>query len=364
MSSCWSPQLQRIQTYLQTEVAPQAATIDTDSRALQNALRGLGDLNALGLRVPQILGGTGWEEAKFRRFQELIPRYSGALAFLQTQHQSAGSFLAKSTNCNLQQRHLPHFSSGQVLMGVGFSQLRRPGNPAMTAVEVEEGYLLSGIVPWVTGYTIFTNFIVAAVLPDGKAVYGVVPFSEQTIDRGSIGVSAPMPLAAMTSTNTVSATFTDWLLPHAEVVKLTPAGAIHDQDQQNVLHHGFFATGCAKAGLDILQQKAQQKELPFLQAIYESLTQELEQCRTKMYQALNPKAQSFEQKLELRTWAIDLAGRCAQAAVTATSGAANLTTHSAQRVYREALVFRVSGQTTAVMAATLQKLVKYNRNLP
>jgi alkylation response protein AidB-like acyl-CoA dehydrogenase len=319
-------------------------------------------LKALGLRIPQILGGGGWEEAEFRQFQELIPRYSGALAFLQTQHQSAGSFLANSPNHTLQQRYLSHFSTGRALMGVGFSQLRRRGKPSITAVEVEGGYLLTGTVPWVTGYNLFANFIVAAVLPDGQAVYGVVPFSEQTTNQGSVGFSPPMPLAAMTSTSTVSATFTNWLLPHLEVVQLTPAEAIRQKDRKNVLNHGFFATGCARAGLDILQRKAQQKKLPFLQETYHILDRELEQCRTKMHQALTFEKQSFERKLELRTWAIDLAGRCAQAAVTSTSGAANLATHPAQRVYREALVFRVSGQTTAVMAATLHNLVRHHWN--
>jgi hypothetical protein len=33
-------------------------------------------------------------------------------------------------------------------------------------------------VPWVTGFGLFQEFIVAAVLPDGGAVFGLVPFVE------------------------------------------------------------------------------------------------------------------------------------------------------------------------------------------
>ncbi|WP_293068094.1 MULTISPECIES: hypothetical protein [unclassified Moorena] len=76
-----------------------------------------------------------------------------------------------------------------------------------------------------------------------------------------------------------------------------------------------------------------------------------------MIQAAKADSQTFEQRLQLRTWAINLAGRCAQAAVTVSSGAANYKHHPAQRVYREALVFTVSGQTTAIMEGSLARLV-------
>jgi alkylation response protein AidB-like acyl-CoA dehydrogenase len=76
-----------------------------------------------------------------------------------------------------------------------------------------------------------------------------------------------------------------------------------------------------------------------------------------MMLALSPDSQPWEERLQLRAWAINLAVRCANAAVTVSSGAANYKNHAAQRVYREALVFTVSGQTTAVMEATLARLV-------
>ncbi|WP_041237645.1 hypothetical protein [Gloeothece citriformis] len=64
-----------------------------------------------------------------------------------------------------------------------------------------------------------------------------------------------------------------------------------------------------------------------------------------------------EERLPLRAWAINLAGRCARAAVAVSSGAANGLDHPAGRVYREALLFTVTGQTTAVMEATLEQLL-------
>jgi hypothetical protein len=76
-----------------------------------------------------------------------------------------------------------------------------------------------------------------------------------------------------------------------------------------------------------------------------------------MFAALSPESETFEARLQLRARSIDLANRCARAAVVASSGGANSLEHPAQRVYREALMFSVFGQTTAVMEATLNQLL-------
>jgi alkylation response protein AidB-like acyl-CoA dehydrogenase len=354
-------------SYLRESVAPRASEIDRDPEVLRDALKGMGDRSLLALRVPSIWGDAGVSEETYRRFQQLVPRYSGALAFLQTQHQSAADMLTNSENESLKRQYLPYMSTGQVLIGVGFSQLRRPGEPLVKATPVKGGYQLHGEVPWVTGFGFFQDFIVGAMLPDGRAVYGVVPCVDTLqADRGAlathteglIAFSEPMQLGAMASTNTVTATLSYWFLPEERVIFIKPAGAIHESDKKNVLHHGFLALGCARAGLDILQAAYHTKQLPFIKLAFESLNEEVTRCDATMMQALSPETQSWEERLQLRAWAINLALRCADAAVTVSSGAANYRHHPAQRVYREALVFTVSGQTTAVMEATLAQLLR------
>jgi len=355
------------ESYLRESVAPLASEIDCDPKALRDALKGMGESVAgegsahrslLALRVPKIWGGAEVNEETYRRFQQLVPRYSGALAFLQTQHQSAAEMLANSENESLKRQYLPYMSKGQVLVGVGFSQLRRKGDPLVKAIPVEGGYLLNGEVPWVTGFGFFQNFIVGAALPDGRAVYGMVPFVETFQETGgAIAFSEPMELGAIASTNTVTATLTHWFLPQERVIFVKKAGAIHENDKKNVLYHGFSALGCARAGLDILETAAKTKQLPFLKPAFDSLNEELTRCQTAMMQALPADSKTWEQRLQLRAWAINLALRCASAAVTVSSGAANYRYNAAHRVYREALVFTISGQTTAVMEATLAQLL-------
>lgn len=350
--------LEIAESYFNEKVAPQATESDRDPAVLKEALKGMRDRSLLALRVPKRWGGSELDEPPFHRFQMMATRYSGALAFLQTQHQSAGTQLAASENESLKQAYLPRMARGDILVGLGFSQLRRLGEPLMKAIPVTSGYRLDGEVPWVTGFGFFDDLIVGAALPDGQAVYGIVPLREmQQESGGTIRFSLPMELVAMKSTNTVKAWLQGWLLESDRVVAVKPAGAIHENDRKNVLHHGFFALGCAQAGLDILAKAYQKKQLLFLQQAFDSLDRELTRCCQVMFEALSSQNQFFEQRLKLRAWAINLAGRCTQAAVAVSSGAANSTQHPAQRVYREALMFAVFGQTTAVMEATLKQLL-------
>lgn len=347
------------ESYLRESVAPLANEIDSDSSLLQKALKGLGDLNLLALRVPKSWAGSEASEQTFDNFQQLVARYSGALAFVQTQHQSATAMLSASHNSCLQWEYLPRISKGQLLLGVAFSQLRRECNPPLKAVRVPGGYQLEGKIPWITGFGMFHEFIVAATLPDGRAVFGVMPFAEtHQAAGGTLTFCTPAQLCAMTSTNTVSATLTNWFLPQEQVVALKAASWIHENDKNSVLRPTALALGCAQAGLDIVEAALVTKPLPFICQAFESLNQELACCQTAIREAKNYSGKSLEERLQIRAWAIDLAVRCAHAAVTVSCGAANYSHHAAQRVYREALVFTVSGQTTAVMEATLSRLVR------
>lgn len=342
--------------FLREEVAPNANAIDQDVAALKRALDGLCQRNLMALRRPIEFGGPGFSEPMFRDFQEAVARYSGSLAFLQTQHQSAGSMIAKGENENLKRSTLPLMADGKRLIGIGFSQLRRPGPPMLTATKIDKGYELNGTVPWVTGYGLFHEFLIGASLEDGRAVFGVVPFEKsEGIDFGE-----PMRLAAMESPQTVAASLTQFCLNEQNVAFIKPTGWIQNNDMINITLQGFFALGCARAGLDQLLIAAEKRSAAFLSAAYDALDAELNECRTRTIEAqdANDDDVTTDEKLHIRAWAIDLAVRCAHAAVTAHSGAANSTSHPAQRIYREALVYTVSAQTTGIMEATLDRLVQ------
>lgn len=349
-----APEILKIaEDFLLNEVRPRSQDIDRDPASLRWALDGLADRGLLGLKIAHEWGGPGLSEPDFRKFQELVARASGSLAFLQTQHQSAASLISKSDNQGLQATYLPKMANGKKRLGIGFSQLRRPGPPMMNAEPFSGGYSLSGAVPWITGLSFFEEFVVGATLPSGEAIFGVVPFADQP----QIKLSEVMKLCAMESAQTVSGEFSTLFLDERKVLFIKPSSWIANNDTINITLQGHFALGCAQAGIDIVRQAHERKPLDFILTAADQLQSELENCRIAAVNSQG-QAESTHERLEIRAWAIELAVRCAHAAITASSGAANSLTHPAQRVYREALVYTVSAQTGPIMQTTLERLIK------
>ena len=237
----------------------------------------------------------------------MMAKYSGALAFLQTQHQSAVAMLSNSTSKLVKQKYLSQLVEENIFFGVGFSHLRKQGKPLVTALPVTNGFKVSGYVPWITGFQIFRYFILGAILPSGEELYGVLPFKSVT---GNLELSSPFSLGGMNSTNTVSATLEGYFLSNEDIVMIKPAQAIHHKDKQNVLYHGFFPLGCAYAGLDILAENNHRLDLLEAKATEQNLRYQVDNLKEKMLTAVCL-TDNFEEKLQLRTTAIDLAYRCA-----------------------------------------------------
>ena len=347
--------LQQAEDFLETEVVTQANEIDRSNDKLKETLLKMHHLNPnfFRLKLDKQWGGVGIDSLSFYTWQIMMAQYSGALSFLQTQHQSALSLLSNSPRDIVKQKYLSLLTEDNLFFGVGFSHLRKQGEPLVKAVPKNNGYQITGFVPWITGYDIFHYFILGASLPTGEELYGVLPFQSQSSD---LQLSQPLPLAAMNSTNTVSATLTNYFLAEEDVVKIRPAQTIHQHDKLNVLHHGFFPLGCTYAGLRILAQNYQHLKLPEIEDVYHCLKSQVDHLKTQMLTAVS-QGDNFTEKLILRTKAIDLAYRCAIGAVISSKGKANYQTNSANRIYREALVYGVSGQTLPVLTKTLENLV-------
>ncbi|MBR8830586.1 MAG: hypothetical protein N5P05_003884 [Chroococcopsis gigantea SAG 12.99] len=349
-----------IEDFLINEIAPQAQLIDRDPLALKKALQSMGERSLLSLRIPQQWGGGGIDQLTYRQFQVLIARYSGALAFLQTQHQSAANQIFSGDNEDMKTNYLPPMARGETLIGIGVSHLRREGKPLVRAIPLENNqYRLTGEVPWVTGLGFFESFIIGATLPDGRSLYSFIPFGESRQETGGkIIIGEVMELAVMGVTRTVKVTLDKWIISEREVIKIKPVRSMGENDRENVLFHGYNALGCARAGLDILGAAYDKTLLDSIQQARKTLQARWDDCYQKM---LSGEKSEFPYRLRLRAEAINLAFACSQAAVIVSGGGGNYLDHPAQRVYREALLYAVSGQTIDVMEASLQGLVNQAR---
>ena len=347
--------------HLIDQVAPVANRLDREPAMLFSAFKKLGQTPELaGWRTPKVpdgLGGLGFDAESYGQFQSLIAQHSGALAFLLTQHQSAASLVLAGENEALKQTTLPAMATGEVCMGVGFSQLRRQP-PALVAQRVAEGYRLSGEVPWVSGSQLFTAFVGGAVVRDTQdALFGLLPLVSTRCDGGEIVVSDPMALCAVSATSTVRVVLTNWLLPQNKVLGLRPAGWLATRDRANPLSPLALMFGCTQASIASVRQSLARRHIDHDMA--ERLAAQLAKLRQELAQTVVLPTSAYDQKLALRGKAISLMNTAAQAAIISASGAANTLGHPAQRIYRESLLFSVSGQTNEGAIASLESLTFY-----
>jgi len=337
--------------FLSTWVRPRAGELDRDVGALRGALAELGRRGLLGLRVPADYDGLNYSPLDFRRFQEASARASGALAFLESQHQSACSLLARCSNAPLRARLLPRLARGLDSSAIAFSHLRRSGPPPVMATPTAGGYRLEGRLPWVTGWGIFTLCVTAAPLADGRILFAVHPLG--ALD--GMSASPPLDLAAMAVTQTVTVELDGFLVPEHDILDVHPATWIQENDRIAVALQSPLALGCAQAGIDVLRQEATKRGSATMAAAADRLDRELAAVREEAYRAMEENG-DLERSLRARSAAIEMAGRTTHAAVVGAAGAGNLMSHPAQRVYREALAFSVLALSPPIQAAALDLL--------
>ena len=343
----------RLERFLLESVQPNAGLIDQHLPTLIEAFKKMAEADLLGLRVSVKDGGAGLSDLAFRKAQEEIARYSGALAFLQTQHQSGSAFVATSINRVLRDSLLGELASGKHTVGIAFSQLRKPVPPGMKAERTEGGYVLNGTAPWISGWGIFDSICIAAVLPSEESVWGVIPFKNSP----NFEASEVMRLAALEVVQTVSSKITDLYLPEESVLFHRPPRWIHENDTLTAALQSPFALGCAKAAIDVMRQVNERRRIQAISKTAKLLDTELNLCRLEAYAAMGER-EDLSRSLAARAWAVELMGRCVHGAVVSSAGAGNSMEHAAQRVYREALVFSVSAQTEPIVQETLARLVR------
>ena len=320
-------------------------------------VRLLADAGYYGLGIPVAQGGLGADEPTRREFTELMATACGVTAFVQQQLHAGGGFVGGGRSDALKTDLLPRFASGEVLCGVAFSHLRRPGPPMVSATPTPGGYLINGTAPWVTGWSLLDSFILGATLPNGDHLFAYVP---KAGNEASLEPGPRIPLAVMNASDTVEVTFHDLFLPSECVLSERPAESLRRADFCGISGHVFLPLGCARGSVHYLEALAVKRGSAPLHDAATELAREIDACRHQALAWTGTCADLPEYKeraLQARATAILLAMRAAHATVTATGGGAHLLSNPPQRLMREAMFYTTTAQTTDVQGATLDLLI-------
>jgi alkylation response protein AidB-like acyl-CoA dehydrogenase len=297
-------------------------------------------------------GGLAWSEVDLMRGFMRLSSACLATAFVLTQPLGVCRRLAAGSNPWLREELLPKLASGEIFATVGIAHLttsrRHLARPVLAARETEDGFVLNGSIPWLTGALRADYVLTGATCEDGRELLAVLP-----TNLPGFTANPPAKLVGLTSTLTGGAECREvlldrrWILAGPMEKVLSGSGAGTGGVQTSAL-----ALGLAAGALDYLQLEAAKREE--LAAAAASLRDE----HTELEAILLTLAAGGEgcSADELRARANSLVLRAAQGALTAAKGSGYVVGHPAGRWCREALFFLVWSCPQPVMAAALCEL--------
>ncbi|MDQ6648716.1 MAG: acyl-CoA/acyl-ACP dehydrogenase [Actinomycetota bacterium] len=332
---------------------PHAEQVDVDG-VPRSHLESLAYAGLLGLAAPADIGGGEATPAVVREVTELLAGADGSTWLVAAQHASPLTMLTASANADLRAAWLPDLVRGGTLAGVAFSHLRRPGPVPVTARPTAHGYDVSGTVAWMTSWGLAEVFLLASVTPDDEIVWALLPARDET-ERV---MSAPLRLAAMAGTGTVTLQLAGVRVREADIVSVEPLQSWRERDRQRTANATPAVFGLLRTVVRRLAAAAERRREPAGVALAERFASEAARLRAAAYRLVDdvPAAESLEERLEIRAAGLDLAVRASAALVAVGAGGSMALTAPAQRLAREALFHLVQAQTGPVRTATLRRL--------
>lgn len=306
----------------------------------------------LGLAGPRAYGGAQAPPAVVREAIEILAGACGATWFVAAQHATPLAALAASANDDLKQRRLAALCRGELLAGVAVAHLRRAGAPAVRATRADGGWRFDGHVAWMTGWGICDVALLAGRSDADEVVLVLVDARE----GDGLRASAPLELAAMQASRTVTLDLDGFSIADRDVVEVSDAASWLAADALRTANPTPHTFGLQRECVRRLAETASQRDDGTAAALAHGLGQEGQRLRRVAYTLLDdvPADELLADRLAVRASSLELVVRTATALVAATGGSAMSLDAAPQRLAREAVFSLVQAQTAPVREAVLQ----------
>ena len=184
---------QVIRDFCRNEVMPGAAERDRTAAYPAEIMRGLGELGAMGITVPESCGGLGLDTQTQLLAIEEVARADAALASIYTAHLLALEVLVPYTSEEQKLRFIPEMASGKAL---GAFALTEPGSGSdiggMDTVARRDGdaWVVSGSKTFISNAADAETTVLFARTDPAAGFRGISAF---VLSRGAPGVSYSEP---------------------------------------------------------------------------------------------------------------------------------------------------------------------------
>jgi alkylation response protein AidB-like acyl-CoA dehydrogenase len=334
-----------LKTAVKQELLPQVKNIDQKGEYPQGFMHRIGELGGFGQTVPKKYLGS---EQGIKGAIQAIETVSEACVntgFITWCQIACAWYIQNSENSYLRQCLLPEIATGKTLAGTGLS------NPMKHFADIEKislsaercsgGYIINGMLPWVSNIASGHYFAIAARMTDSDQY--LMAIVSDALENLSLRANAKF--IALEGSSTFSCIFRDVFVPD-ELILAAPC-----ENYVSRIQPGFILTqvgmglGLVSSCIDLIQRANKQlgHVNQFLDDEAENLTLELEAARRKTY-ALAAEIESQQEHLsndflkeviQARLTGSDLSMRAAKAAMLHGGARAFLLGNPMERKMRE-----------------------------
>ena len=317
------------ETFAEETLFPNAIATDLSGELPLPQLLEWSEMGLYGLIAPPELGGAGATLETLLSVIESMAFGCLTTAFVWVQHQGSCRAAVESTG-PVHNAWAARLASGQARGGVAFAHLLRSGPPAITAEPSDDGWVISGTAPWVTGWG-FIDVVHVAARHGDDIVWGLLDASPaETL------AARPLRLSAINSSATFELKFDKHPVPTSRVTATQPYDEWRANYPSGLRLNGSLSLGVARRAAALLGPS--------------SLDSELAEAREQLDSA------TVEELPEARGRASALAVRLASSLVASVGGRSVVADHHGQRLVREANFLLIQGQTPEIRAAQLRHL--------
>ena len=334
--------LNAVDTQATQELAPLVNAID-EGQYPQAYLQNLGALGGFSASVPVDQGGLGLDLSVQVNVTTRVSRECGSTAFMVWCQSTCAWYLLNAANAPVRERYLAQVARGELLAGTGMSNtvkhLAGIEKINLRAARTENGYEISGSLPWVSNIGEDHLAIVAAHVEDE----GYIMFAVRGNTPG-LTLRRCLPFAGMEGTQTLTVRFDKVVISNDDVIAHPTQFKAYIQRIKPGFVLGQTGMGLGIIEASIASMRATNKTHSHVNVFLDDQADDLDAELQNLKQTIGDlaaKAQTSDAPLldvlKARLATSELALRATQSEMLHTGAKGYLMNHGAQRRQREAV---------------------------
>ncbi|WP_069791560.1 acyl-CoA dehydrogenase family protein [Cyanobacterium sp. IPPAS B-1200] len=306
-------------------LSPQVNKIDREGYYPREFLHQLGEIGGFEQSVTAAFGGNGKGFKSALQVIEAVSQTCLCTGFMTWCHIACVWYIQKSKNNYLRQKILPQIATGQVLAGTGLSNPMKHfadiEKIALTAKPCEGGYIIDGLLPWVSNLGQGHYFaIVAKIVDTNDYLMAIV-----SDDFPGLNLKSTAHFIALEGSQTFSCQFREVFVPDQYILASPCADYIQEIKAGFVLAQVGMGLGVTQASVNAMKKSNVRygHVNGFLDDTVEFIEEDLELLRLKSYALANKlnyqktpdDIDFFKKVVKCRIQASELALRSSQSAI-------------------------------------------------